>query len=77
MNNIRNLQELEEARLEIRKRLQEREQTLQLDLSRIKDMAQPMNLFALGLHAVSPAETPLDQVALSLVRRLKARISKL
>ena len=57
MNNIRNLQELEEARLEIRKRLQEREQTLQLDLSRIKDMAQPMNVRN-NVHPIAP-QVPL------------------
>lgn len=76
-NNIRNLHDLEDARAEIRTRLREREKSLGRDLSSLKEMSQPMNLFALGLHAFSPADRPLDSMLLAYVRRLKAWLQRL
>ena len=72
--NIRNLQELEQARQAIEKSLAESQNTLNKDLYRVQHMFSPLSLADAGLHAVAPNTPSLRTLLLRGVRSLKKRL---
>ena len=72
--NIRNLQDLEQARRTIDNGLADSQHTLNKDLYRVQHMFDPLNLADASLHAVAPNTPSLRTLLLRGVRSLKKRL---
>ena len=75
-SNIRNLRQLEIARLEIAGGLSRRKNDIRKDVNHLQRLFRPNSLFNTGWQLMAPSSPSLNSILLSAVRRLKARLRK-
>ena len=77
-SRISSLKALDKAIKEASAKARAKEPQITRDISRVKAMTEPSNLFRWGLRAASPQQdNPLDLILLRWIRSMKERIRRL